>query len=82
MAKRKYHNLDALVSDKELEKAKESGRKAKEQYDEIEHRRQNDPDFEDWYAKECQKTENELKNVTIQKTFKELNEIYKHCRGL
>ena len=79
---KKRFNLDDLIPEELHERARAAGRAAREWDEEVAWRRENDPNFETWYAEECRKTREELDAITIDKTFKELDEIYQHCRGL
>ncbi len=82
MSEKPRFNLNALVPEEELEKARQAGREARKWYEEVEWRRQNDPNFEEWYAEECQRIHDECESMTVDKTISELEEMYKRYRGL
>jgi len=81
-AEKKKFNLNDLIPDELRESARAAGRAAKMRDEETEWHRQNDPNFEELYAEECRKTDEEWEKHSTNLTIAEFDEIYKHCRGL
>lgn len=81
-AEKKRFNLNDLIHEDDIKRAEAAGQAAKMRDEEMEWHRQNDPNFEEWYAEECRKTDEEWEKHSTNLTIAEFDEIYKHCRGL
>ena len=79
---KKRFNLDDLIHEDDIKRAEAAAAKGKARAEEIAWRRENDPNFEEWYANECKKIRERAAARTVNKTIEEFDEIYKHCRGL
>lgn len=71
----KKFDLSVLVTDDMTKRVRQTAREMREYEQEVEWHRQNDPDFEEWYNNECQKTQSELDEITVHMTFAEIDEM-------
>ena len=74
-------DLNDLVSTEDIENAKQAGQEMREYEQEVEWRREHDPNFEKWYAEECRKTRADLDAITIHLTAEELYEKHRQYSG-
>ena len=81
-AEKKRFNLNDLIPDELRESARAAGRAAKMRDEETEWHRQNDPNFEEWYAEECRKTDEEWEAMKLKETPEEAIARSRRYRGL
>ena len=79
---KKRFNLNGLIPEELREQARTAGRAARAWEEKVEWHRQNDPDFEKWYAEEHRKIRERAAARTVNKTLEEFNEIHRKHRGL
>lgn len=82
MSNKKQFDLNDLITEEDLTNVDAAAQKIKQWEDEVEWRRVHDPNFEKWYADECQKIHKKMDDMTIHMTQEELYEKYGYCKGL
>lgn len=81
-AEKKRFNLNDLIHEDDIKRAEAAGQAAKMRDKEIEWHQQNDPNFEEWYAEECRKINEEWEAMKLKETPKEAIARNRHYRGL
>lgn len=70
----KKFDLSVLVPEELHEQARQAGREAKHRREDIEWHRQNDPNFEKWYAEQRRQVKQRIDAITTDKSIAEIKE--------
>ena len=71
----KKFDLNILMTDDLVKKIEDAATEAKRREEEVEWHRQNDPNFEEWYAARCKQIDDDFEAMTTHMTFAEIDEM-------
>lgn len=82
MNNKRRFDLNDLISEEDIASVERAAERSRKWREEVEWRREHDPNFEEWYAEECRKTREKLDAITVHYTEEEIEEKYRNHERL
>ena len=82
MSNERRFDLNDLISEEDIASVERAVERSRKWREEVEWRREHDPNFEEWFTEEYRKIREDLEAVTVHCTKEEIIEKYRNNENL